>query len=284
MISFLSKALVLASIFLLQAAFTQTSFGYNQSKSAFTYEFSKPAIDFEDGISNNLFLGTHYLGFNAIVTPKLTIVGEMPLAHLSISSDRIGDIATTQEGNPYIGLQLKRPDFPFALEIGSHIPLVNSSELSHLIGLSSDFTERFESFAPNTLPVKILGNRVFSNASGQFIHLRIGPSVLFNLAESGEATTGDGTQVHILTALQAGIENENIRFNIGYSSRFLLSENIGFGGNELYHLAGFRGSLKFSLYEPFIIFKKPLNKDYSKLSNTIFSIGLRITQSKSSLR
>ncbi|MGH1366857.1 MAG: hypothetical protein ACRBF0_25080 [Calditrichia bacterium] len=282
---------LLIGSFLIQAATAQSLFHADNRRAALNYEFLRPAIDFNtfldlndsaSEINSGLFSTAHFVNVHLRINRTTMFVGELPIGHAKFSAEGSNeDFSETKVGNPYVGLQLGGIRQPTLVEFGARIPIIDEVEVGHAIGLFSDIIDRFEAFAPNAFPLRVMINtRLKNRRNGGFLHIGSGATAFIDLAGEDEQSVGEGTQFHLINGVTAGIENKRTKVGISYNSRWFITQDKNDPSNQFFHLVGAQLQLNYPTISPFIGIRKPLNEDYSDFVNTIFSLGFRLTQSR----
>ena len=170
-------------------------------------------------------------------------------------------------GNPYVGLEFRKPGSSVFTEIGGRIPVTPDDKFSaSSIGGSADF-DRLEAFASDLLAITGKINYHNKNASNLVIRLRGGPTVWIPTDE------GD-TELLLDYSAQVGYEGQQVSVIGGLTGRLIVTEeDLDFGERTFHHL-GASASLNLGTVSPGIHFRIPIDEDLSDSIDSVLGLNL----------
>lgn len=275
----LPMAILFATLQLTTSLSAQPIWLEQTSGNSIAIEVLKPNFKGDDDftfISSALFLsGRFSLGGNLI------FVGEVPLAHANRDDIKIVDPSTGETifeldfepetiiGNPYVGLEFRKPGSSIFTEIGGRIPVTPDDKFSaSSIGGSADF-DRLEAFASDLLAITGKINYHNKNASNLVIRLRGGPTVWIPTDE------GD-TELLLDYSAQVGYEGQQVSVIGGLTGRLLVTEeDLDFGERTFHHL-GLAASVRLGTVQPGIHLRFPIDEDLNDIIDFVFGFNLGI--------
>jgi hypothetical protein len=232
-----------------------------QPNRALYLEILKPSFDDTDltFLSATFFLSGRY-AFNE----KLALFGELPFANGGI--ENFGDSDFTV-GNLYAGLEYGRLESGVFGEFGVRVPLASEDNFGTLIGLFSDWVDRFEAFTPDVFSIIAAFNYRYRSGKGFGTRVRVAP-ILDIPTENG----GD-PELFALYSLTAWYESDIIGAGGGFSGRAILTEDGSVGERSLHQL-GLFANLKFGRWHPGAQLRLPLDDDLTEFINLVFSLSV----------
>lgn len=140
-------------------------------------EFNR--IFFDDlGADQNFLSFNAYLNGEFKVGKKNKISFELPYSRFSIDDGGGGEFSVASIGNIAVGYQIRDLDSPNYFEFKVRVPTVSEDDLSPLLILSSDYTERFSAFFPDLLSLETSYNLESNNTTGLYYRFRPGLKLL----------------------------------------------------------------------------------------------------------
>lgn len=239
-------------------------------------EWLKPLFD--DGEEVSVLTSSLVISAQAMLTDRLMLVGELPVATArfnSLSGFRDAETPSTSVGNPYVGLEVRSADAPLFLEVGFRPPTTDDPGFwPSAIGSLTDLN-RLGAYTVNQLPFQFVGNYYHDPASSPLsARLRVGPEVFFPAIGGAPATM-------VLTYGAQGWytdPDEWLRVGLGLTGRWNTGRNAGFGESSLHHVtATLQGT--FGDFHPGVVVRLPLEASYREAFNAV--IGLTVTVSLS---
>lgn len=117
-----------------------------------------------------------FLNLSWQLNDKLRLIGDLPWIYTK-ERDSLTITRAYTLGNPYVGLEIRKPLSPFFIEAGIRFPV------THIYTANSQFSDysllyRSGAFANRTWTLKTLLNFHYESASGLAIRLRAGPRFL----------------------------------------------------------------------------------------------------------
>ena len=273
----LPMAILFATLQLTTSLSAQPIWLEQTSGNSIAIEVLKPNFKGDDDftfISSALFLsGRFSLGENLI------FVGEVPLAHANRDDFKIVDPSTGETlfeldfepetiiGNPYVGLEFRKPGSSVFIEIGGRIPVTPDDKFSaSSIGGSADF-DRLEAFASDLLAITGKINYHNKNASNLVIRLRGGPTVWIPTDE------GD-TELLLDYSAQVGYEGQQVSVIGGLTGRLIVTEDDRDFGERTFHHLGASATLNLGAARPGVHFRMPLDEPLNDRIDFIFGLHL----------
>ena len=205
------------------------------SNNFIAFEVLKPKFEERDAFS--FFSAAFYLPGGLRLNRKLVLVGILPTAHASIrvlrdsSHPQLGFFEASKMvvGNPYVGLQFRRPGSTRFIEIGAWIPLVPDLDFPvSSVAESADYDRREAFIAAPSINGKL--HYHYKTESNVVLQLRGGSTIFFR---------GDDefAEISLDYAVEAGYEGL-ISIIGGLSGRFLVTNDLGFGERTIHTLGG----------------------------------------------
>ncbi len=247
------------------------------SDKSIAIEVFKPNLAGDFGfsfMSSALFLsGRFSLGSNLI------FVSEIPLAHahqddINIVNPLTGETMfefdfdpETIIGNPYIGLEFRKPGPGVFAEIGMRIPITPDDKFSApSFGAMADY-DRLVAFAPDLFTITGKINYQNKNVSNLIIRLRGGPTVWIPTEE------GD-TELVLDYSAQVGYEGQLVSIIGGFTGLLIVTEEeLGMGERTVHHL-GATASFNLGTLHPGVLFRIPIDEFLEASIDFIFGLNL----------
>ncbi len=240
--------------------------GESQEKS-FAIEILKPNFDGED--NTTFATSAIFLSGRIPVSDRLLLVAELPFAHFGIENF---DESDTEFGNPYLGLEIRKPNSHLFAELGFRPPLAPENNAAPLAGTAADF-DRFEAFVPDIFTVTGKGNFHRKNASNLVVRLRGGPTLWI---DAGDAL--DETEFFLDYSGQVGYEGKQFSLMGGLTGRLRLwvSEADLDIGERTFHQFGAAASVALGMVRPGIHFRIPLDDGLTDAIDFVFGLHLGV--------
>lgn len=183
-------------------------------------EFLGPTIE---GTDSEVFSGALFLAGRGAVSPRISLVGELPFAHHESTDEFFSStISSNTIGNPYVGLEMKLASGPAFLEFGVRPPLAADDEFPAVAtGLFADVT-RWEAFFPEVFSIVGAFNVREVTPSKIAYRLRVSPTVMIPTNDGS-----DETMVFAVYSFQVGYHGTMARIGAGMSGRSQLSDLDG---------------------------------------------------------
>ncbi|MFQ6113259.1 MAG: hypothetical protein ACE5NG_04115 [bacterium] len=263
-IIFVIVALFLPSLLLAQPIWVGHSLDNTVS-----LEIFKP--DFEDinGSDNTTFLTSAiFLSLRLPIAERILFVADLPFVHAGLDFRTRANVSESMIGNPYLGLEFRRRDFPVFTEIGVRVPLAPDKFFPSRVGIFSDF-DRLEAFLPDVVSISGMVNFKPELIRHLFLRLRTGPSLLIN--------TDDANDSELYLVYSAVLTYEGERFGLrgGFTGRLIFTEE-GDIGERTFLEFGLTASLTLGNVRPGGHFRLPLEDDLSEVLDFVFGINLGI--------
>ena len=234
-------------------------------------EWHKPSFDEDRGRDDIGFLTSAlFLSGRVAVADNLRLVGELPVAHLSIDSD-FGDETNTALGNPYLGLEVDLINSLLWGEVGLRAPLASGDDVALEPGLFAD-ADRFEAFVPDALSVIAMGNIRLQSASGIGVRLRGGASLV---VDTDDEEFEDETEVILTYSAQGWYGAGQVQVGAGLTGRLFTSEEGNLGEISFHHL-GLSVIGTFGMVQPGVHIRLPLDEDLSDFIDSVFGLNLTV--------
>ena len=243
------------------------------SREGITIEFLKPHYVEAEELS--FLTSVTFLSGRFPVTRHIVFSGELPFSYINWNIPQGPDLGAKQTfGNPYFGLELHLRRSPLFLELGVRAPLTADMESENgdatWHGVLTDFVDRAEAFAPDTIPVSGFLNCILSSHTGFSLRLRGGP--VFWIA-SGDR---EESETFILYSVQAFYESGIIRIGGGFSGRYAASMDEGTFGERSMHQLTFGLDVILGIFRPGAYIRIPLDDEYKEMINSVIGISLGI--------
>jgi len=237
------------------------------NKNFIAVEALKPNFDGDSGLSGFSFPSAGYfISGRFSVGKTLTFVGELPIAHAGIDEEFFNESETTI-GNPYLGLEFRRPGANTFIEFGGRLPTAPDDKfLAPLVGLASDL-DRLEGFVPDLLAVTGKINYIKKNDSNVQFRLRGGPTAWI-------PTSGGGDTEFLLDyGAMVGFEGSQISIIGGVTGRGILSEDGSFG-ERTFHQLTIAVMVDLGAIIPGIQLRFPLDDDLQGSIDNVIGLNL----------
>jgi len=211
-------------------------------------EVLKPSLE---GFDSKLFSAAFFLSGRVAVSPRLSVVGELPYArhestYLIFFPE---EVSSNTIGNPYAGVEYKLGSGPAFLEFGVRPPLAADDEfLAIFTGYATDVA-RWEAFTPDRFAALAAFNVREITPSRIALRLRVSPTVAIPTGNSSEKT-----KLYGIYSFQIGYEGSKARIGAEMAGRTQLTDEPGvtildfFGVGNL----GSRTSTQFGLHADFL--------------------------------
>jgi len=225
-----SLTVVILMWLLAMPLFAQPIWLHQNNESYIGVEALKPNFEGEPNltfVSSVIFVSGRFMIGDAIA-----IAGELPISHFGDDND-----SETMIGNPYIGLEFRKPDGTFFIELGGRIPIAPDDKLgAALLGAFTDF-DRLEALLPDVVTFSGKVNFQTANSSNVVFRLRGGPTLLAN-SDSQNFIDNDNSEWLIDYSGQIGLQGEQISVFGGITGRYLASGEGDFGEKSIHQLIG----------------------------------------------
>ncbi|MFQ5675302.1 MAG: hypothetical protein ACE5G1_05340 [bacterium] len=231
------------------------------------FEALKPTFDNDDNLT--FATSAMFVSGRFFIGDAIALTGELPIAHAGVDNGG----SETMFGNPYIGLELRKADGSFAIELGARLPLAADDKLAAAtIGFFGDF-DRLEAFLPDI--VTFVGRLNFQtvNRSNIILRLRGGPTLMANADNTlSNLFEGDNSELFIDYSAQVGIQG-TLSILGGITGRYLATEDGSFADNSVHQL-GASAVLDLGTLNPGIQLRVPIDDDLSDFFN--YAVGLSL--------
>ncbi len=196
---------------------------------------------------------------------RVAVIGELPVAFGGL---RLAD-ASAQVGNPYVGLELGRPNQPVWLELGGRVPLVGSDPNSAVIVGTFADVDRFSSFLAEGAALSGALNVGARAASGLGFRVRAGPELLIPTRSGPDSET----------LVYYGAEISHVRGPLELSAHagglWIATESGNFGERSM-HQAGAGFSYALGSVRPGLTLRLPLDKDLTEMLDYVVGFTLQV--------
>lgn len=237
-------------------------------KPNFSEEFLTNGGFFSPPLKSTFATSAVFLSTRWRVSGPLLLRAEIPFVNVGFKGQPqfFGGTSENQFGNPFVGIELGRPDASSSGEIGVRIPIVDDEHpFSAQMASYIDF-DRFEAFLPNVWTFTAMANVQFTGKTGLLLRLRAGPA-FFLPTESGPDPELFGDY-----SVQAGYQANRATVLGGLSGRGWLTESDL--SNRFIDQLGFAASYTFGNFIPGVHFRVPLDDNLSNYVDFIFGINV----------
>lgn len=236
-----------------------------QNRSKFlALELLKP--NFEENTNVNFSTSIFILTGSVPVSKMVHLVGELSFVHVSfdVVNFNFPDGTFTSEtksenmfGNPYLGIEVGKPDANGYATLGIRVPVVPDNKSSAFItGLVSDFN-RMEAYTPD---IWTLAGRIhyqIKSSSGFVSKYRFGPTIWFN----SDDFSGDNGELWLDYSTMLGYETKKFSVMGGLTGRLIVSEDELDFSERTFHQFGVAASIRLANFQPGLYLKVPLDDD-----------------------
>jgi len=233
---------------------------------AFTVEYLQPNFSGSSSSSGDFVL---FLAGRFPAWEDTRLVIDLPVARGSRESDLHSDgESNTIVGNPYLGVEIRRPDSNSYAEIGFRMPITpGDSYLARNIGQMTDI-DRQEAFLTDIFTASIIGNfLVDPPIENSSMRIRFGPAFWL----------GSGNiDVLLDYSLQGSYTMDRVKLTTGISGRFIATSDIGDFGARTLHQFGVSGSVNLDRYQPGLFLRLPIDKELSDSIDFVLGLTLGI--------
>ncbi len=234
-------------------------------KTFIAVEALKP--NFEGDVDLSFASAGYFISGRFSVGETITFVGELPIAHGSIDNQFFNE-SETAIGNPYLGLEFRRPGANTFIEFGGRLPVAPDDKfLASFVGLSADL-DRLEGFVPDLLTITGKINFVKENESNVRFRLRGGPTAWI--------PTGDGDETEFLFDYGAivGFEGSQIIIVGGVTGRMIVSESDLDFGERTFHQLTISAMIDLGAFIPGVQIRFPLDDELQGAIDNVIGINL----------
>jgi hypothetical protein len=270
----LSAALALLVVLALQTrpAVAQSIWtGPPSPNSHLALEWLKPVLDERDAVS--FFTSSFVLSGRAVLSDRLRLVGEIPVSHVRLDADlaRSSSMsASTEVGNPYLGVEIYGSDPSVFVETGLRLPALNSEDLVPAsFGAVSDLN-RLGAYVVDQVPLQVLLNYHWTPSASNFaLRLRGGPELFVPVAD------GQGGNMILTYGAQGWYTGARVRVGVGATGRLnVTQEQAAFGERTLHHVGATVQGL-FASVRPGLLIRVPADAELSDVLDAV--IGITVT-------
>ena len=202
-----------------RALLAQSMWVNQQQKGGLALEFLRPTFDGDPDYS--MLTGVYVISFRTPISERMSLIGELPLVHVSFNDSFLGDFSDDAVGNPYIAIATGSADEGTVVEIGAHLPLAGEGDGGVVFGYFGDF-DRFEMYMPEAASLGVLLGHKRRSASGTFSRMRVGPRL--------HISTGSGDEdmeASLAYGFAGGFENRKGSASLGITGRWLMTQDGG---------------------------------------------------------
>ncbi|MFQ5823224.1 MAG: hypothetical protein ACE5JB_04135 [bacterium] len=232
-------------------------------------EIFKP--DFKDinGNDNTTFVTSAiFLSLRLPISKKVILVADIPFVHAGLDFRNRDNISESMIGNPYLGLEFRRRDFPVFTELGLRVPLAPDKFFPSQVGIFSDF-DRLEAFLPDVVALLGAVNYQHNIISDFVLRLRAGPSLLLNTDDA------DDSELYLLYNALLSYEGKLIGIRSGFTGRLIFTDE-GSIGERTFLEFGLTASIALGNVRPGVHFRLPLEDDLTEVLDFVIGINLGI--------
>lgn len=262
-----SFALVFLALFL-TTAFTsrvqsQPIWVVPESDHRILLEWLKPGFDTTD--NTTFWTSTWFFSASVVASDNVKFVAEVPYTNLGIEGS---DEGANSIGNIYLGVELHGSESPVFFEAGLRLPTTDKGG-DGLGGALTDFVDRAEAFAPETLPVSGYLNFLHSDEGGLVVRIRGGTAVWFP-RDAGDA------EVFLVYGGQVGYAGEQVHLLAGLTGRWnVTSEEAGFGEASFHQLA-VAVDVPLGTFQPGVSFRVPIDDDLGDIIDWVVGLSVAV--------
>ncbi len=227
-------------------------------------EVYKPGFDEQSefkSASTALFLSGRLRGNETVA-----LVGELPMAFGGLRQD---SDASAELGNPYLGLELGRPERGVWLQLGGRLPLVGEDPSSSiLVGVASDI-DRYSAFMSKTAALSGALNLGIRDSSGLGFRVRGGPELLIS------TRSGSDTETFMYYGAEVSHVRGPLEVSLHAGGIWVATESGSFSERSL-HQGGVSASYSLGGVRPGITLRLPLDKDMTETLDYIVGLTLQV--------
>ncbi len=241
-------------------------------------EVLKP--NYEGGRGLSFITSATFITGRFSVGENVAFVGELPLVYSKSNFTNFdfttgelivteGTETETMVGNPYVGLEFRRPGANNYFELGVRLPIAPDDKfVAPQIGEDADF-DRFEAFLTDFIPISGRLNYQKKNASNVVLRLRGGATVFVPTNE------GD-TEMFFDYGGQVEFEIQKISIIGGITGRMFVTEDELDLGERTAHQFGASASLNLGTVSPGIHLRIPIDDEF----DADYILGLNVVIQK----
>jgi hypothetical protein len=238
-----------------------------------TIEFLKP--NYVESEEASFLTSTTFLGGRFPISRALVFSAELPFSYINWDVPQGPDLGAKQTfGNPYFGIEYHLRQASIFFELGARAPLTAKIDSENgeatLNGAITDFVDRSEAFATDTIPVTGFLNYVVSSRTGFSLRLRGGPSFWLKSGDREESET------FILYSVQIFYETGMLRFGGGLSGRYIATLDEGSFDERSIHQLTFCLDIDLGALRPGFYIRIPMDEQLKDVVNVVYGIGLAI--------
>ena len=210
--------------------------------------------------------GAWFLSGRIPIQHNATIIADFPLAYARVNSGPAAfrGFSGLRIGNPFIGVELRRPFTNVYGVFGARIPVANSRNVFiRTLGRAGSGIMRLESFGIDILPFYTKVGFKQSSTSGFYSSVLIGPSVFFFLESDNDPDAFLDAEAIF------GYKNANFRGVIGLDGRLLITNfNANFADATIADVF-VQGTYSFNQFRPALTIFFPV--DENRITDLIIS-------------
>jgi hypothetical protein len=267
----ISVIILFFALLFYSGGFSQTIFNDFTRHKSITIEWLKPS--FGEDSNTTFFTSSFFLNFHLPASENTYLVGELPFSYAKYEYENNSrfflDESGSTIGNPYLGVEYQGTgNSRFMGEFGVRIPLASDENVATGTGLTTDFIDRAEAFAPKVVSIHAMANHLYRSEQGLSLRFRGGLLLWLYTRD-----TGDRTEFFLLYGLIIGYNSAAVRFHGGFNGRVLLTQGGGFSEKSLHQ---FIASANFGsgTVRPGFSLRIPLDEDLKEILDS--TIGLDV--------
>jgi hypothetical protein len=219
--------------------------------------------------------GTVQLSGRVRLSDPALLVFELPFTHAGIDVQGLGGESSNTLGNPYVGIELRRPASRWHWAFGARIPLKVESgddDFASIVGIMSDL-HRMEAYMSKVVAVSGSGAFEARSAAGFTLRLQGGPVLGIPF---GDESDYEDPEAMLAYSAMVGHESSPLGVSVGLAGRAILTESdLESGQRTIDHLAA-QLRLGSGRVQPIFGARLPLDDEYAEMLDSVVSIGVRI--------
>jgi hypothetical protein len=250
----------LAALLLASTLTGQSLWVFPEGARVLFVEYLHPDLDFAD---DRPLTGVAFLGGRFALTDRVALQLELPVVHLDVAAGPGLGASATRVGNPYVGGRFRFSQSAVWIDAGVRIPI---GEDTGLLGLVADI-DRWDAWAYEVLPMKVLVGRRWVYPSGAFAEVRGGPVVFVDIGDAG------GTDGLLNASVLTGLDRPGFLLAAGVSGMGVLTGGGSFEERTLLQ-AGVVGEARLGRMRPGALLVFPVDADLRQSIEMV--LGLRL--------
>ncbi len=260
---------ILAGILLPALLSAQSPWLERGGRHMFGVEYLRPNFAQDNGYTG----GTCNLVFSyqGVLTREYTLKAEVPFSRFDREANGAAPASTSDQvfGNPYVGVEIYRPNFPAWVEAGIFLPVTSSHAEANAVARVID-PDRPEFFLRKVTSLKLSLNR--QNAITRNVHLFLSLGALGWIGLD-KNYLNDGFELFFPYALQLSFDSRYVAVHTGLTGRYWATPGSGVSFADSWtHQFGVSVNFHIRSFHPGLLLRVPLNKGLEQEVRSTFGV------------